>query len=688
MIFSYNWLQDYIKTKLPKPDKLAEVLTQQFTEVEGVKKSGNDFVLDIDVKPNRAGDCFSHLGIARECSAILGLKFKLPSFALKQDEKLNSKDFIEIQVQDKNACPRYAARVMTDVKVGSSPKWIQQRLKACGLQSINNIVDIVNYVMLETGQPLHAFDARKLKGNKIIVRFARKGEKITTLDEQKFILDKNVLVIADEKTAVAIAGIKGGKGPSIDKNTKTIVLESANFNSKIISRGSKILNLKTDASWRFEHGIDPNLAEIAINRTANLIQEIAGGKIAKGLIDFYPNKVKSKKILLKIDNVTKLLGVKIPEKTIIKILKSLEFNLSEIRSQSMLVEVPTFRLDVSAPEDLIEEIGRIYDYTKIPVILPKISLIPPEVNLRVFWEELAKDILKQSGFAETYNYCFINEKNKQLFGYKKQELLEIENPVSVEYQYLSPSLIPNLLEGVKNNFRYFNEIKTFEFGKIFSAKQAPKEALQAIETRSLVGLIAKKNNDETLFYELKGMVDTLLEKMGIAQVWYDEYEATPEQSKISVWNASKCAEIKIDSQEIGFLGEISSEILEALKIKGKVVLFDIDFEKLQKLCSEEHEFRPISPYPEAIRDLAILVPRNTKIAQVLNIISEKGNGLVRDVDLFDIYEGEELPQNKKNLAFHIIYQAEDRTLKAEEIDKVHKKIIKALEQNLEWEARK
>ena len=694
MLFSYNWLQDYIKEKLPKPGKLAELLTMHFAEVEEIKPRGKDFVLDIEIKPARAGDCFSHWGVARECAAVLNSKFQMPSTELMEEKKLKAKDFIKIEVKNKAICPRYTARVITEVKVGPSPQWLRKRLEVCGLQSINNVVDVTNFVMLETGQPLHAFDFDKLRSinskskmKKIIVRFAKKGERITTLDRQKFNLDKNILVIADEKGPIAIAGIKGGKEPEIDSKTKAVVLESANFNRIVIRQGSRALKLKTDASWRFEHGIDPNLTKTAIDRAAALIQEIAGGKVAQGLVDFYPQKARVKRIKLDLAYVEKLLGVKIPKKEIIRILKSLEFKVKSLNSKILEVEVPTFRLDVSIPEDLIEEVGRIYGYEKIPAIVPKASLLPPKRNLEIFWEEFSKDVLKEVGFSEVYNYSFINEKKAKIFGYTIKELLEIENPMSENQKYLSPSFIPNLLENVKENFKYFKEIRIFELGKMFKKLKTRSSKLEVVEKRALTGLIARKQGGDG-FYELKGAVDTLLEKIGIAKVWYDEYQPTPEKSKAAIWAPGKCAEIKVNHEEIGFLGEISPKVLEALKIKGKVVLFDFDFEKLQDLASQEREYRPISPYPAAVRDLAILVPREVKVAEVLKRIDEVGSNLVLDVDLFDLYEGEEIPEGKKNLAFHIIYQAEDRTLKAEEIDKIHKKIVRALEKNLGWEVRR
>ena len=675
MVFSYNWLQSFFQKKLPKPEKLAELLTMHSFEVGEVKKVGKDYILDIDVLPNRAPDCFSHLGIAREIAVITGLKYTGLTCVISEDKKIKAKDFVSVEVKNKLACPRYTARVITDVKVGPSPKWIQERLKICGLRPINNIVDIANYVMLETGQPLHAFDGEKLAEKKIIVRFAQNREKIVTLDEEKYDLSEDILVIADLKKPVAIAGVKGGKIPEIDKKTKIVVLESANFELRTIRRGSKKLGLITDASLRFEHGIDPNLTEFAINRAAYLIQEIAKGKIAQGLVDVYPKKVFPKRIRLDLDYVERLLGVKISHNEIKNILKRLGFKVDGVEPRQLSVEVPTRRLDISIPEDLIGEIGRIYGYQKIPSLFPTVALIPPKRNLEIFWEDNIKNILKEVGLTETYNYSFISEKEAKIFRYQPKDLIEVENPISIEQKYLRPSLIPNLLKNVQKNQKYFIDIKVFELGKIFQKPNIEKKALTVIITGDA-------------FYQSKGIVDLLLNKIGISNVWYDSYQPTPEESKISIWHLKKCAEIKVNHEEIGFLGEISPKILDDLKIDKKLVVFDIDFEKLIKLASEEHEYLPISRYPAAVRDLAVLVPRLVRVEEVLNKIEAAGGPLIRDIDLFDIYEGEEIPRGKKNLAFHIIYQSDVRTLSSKEIDEIQNKIIKALERDPEWQVRK
>jgi len=692
MVFSYNWLQSFFQKKLPKPEKLAELLTIKAFEVGEIKKIGGDYVLNIDVTPNRAGDCFSHTGIARELAAVVNLNYRSPTSIIKDYnpsstssrragpyKKLKAKEFVSVRVKNKMACPRYTARVVTDVKVGPSPKWIQERLKVCGLRPINNIVDIANYVMLETGQPLHAFDGQKLEDEKIVVRFAKKRERIVTLDEEKYDLNENILVIADAKEPVAIAGIKGGKIPEIDKKTKIIVLESANFDSRVVRRGSKKLGLITDASWRFEHGLDPNLTETAINRAVYLIQKIAGGKVATGTIDFYPKKVLPKRIKLDLDYAERLLGVRIPVAEIKNILKRLDFQLINFRNQSMMVGVPTKRLDVSLPEDLIEEIGRIYGYQKIKAAFPTATLIPPKRNIEIFWEDMTKNILKEAGFTEVYNYSFFGEKEAKIFGYEKKDLIELENPLSGEQKYLRASLIPNLLKNIEKNFRYFPEIKIFELGKTFHS--SPK--FGGGKKRALTGVITGD-----AFYQAKGVVDLLLNKLGISNICYDSWQPSPKQTKLSIWHPKKCAEIKIGGEKIGFLGEISPRVLHSLDFQGKVVLFDIDFEKLSKISSEEHEYRPISKFPAAVRDIAILVPRQIRVEEVLNKVEAAGGRLIRDIDLFDIYEGEEIPGGKKNLAFHLIYQSGDRTLSSKEIDQIQNKIILVLEKEIGWEVRK
>lgn len=686
MLFSYNWLKEYIKGKLPKAEKLSHYLTMRAFEISDVfkiknQKSNLDFLLDIDVLPNRAPDCFSHLGIAREICAILNLKFTPPKFKLKEIKE-KSKDFIKISVKNKEDCLRYTARVIKNVKIGPSPEKIKERLKILGLNSINNVVDILNYVMLETGQPLHAFDLDKIEGREIIVRKARNGEKIETLDGKKYILTNKILIIADKKDPLAIAGIKGGKKAEITSKTKNIVIESANFNPLSIRKARQILNLQTDASLRFEHGIDINLTEKAIDRAVYLIKKYCEGEILEGKLDLIFQKYLPKILRLNFEKLEKLCGIKIPKNEILRIFKKLEFEILKKDNKGISLKIPTFRKDIEIEEDLIEEVVRIWGLEKIPEKLPSFLLLPPERNDNIFWENTIKDFLKEMKFVEVYNYSFFGEAEFKLF--PSEKIIEVKNPQSEKFKYLRCSLIPNLLKNIKENLKYFDEVKIFELGKIFL-----KEKDKILEKRMLSGvLVEKRAKKEDLFYEGKGVLDSLFEKLGIPQHFYDEYEVSPQDSPFSLWNLNNCAEIKIDNEEIGFLGEINKKILEKFDISENVIVFDIDFEKLQKKALEEVEYRPISSFPAAIRDIAILVPTETKVIELLNVINSVGGELIRDVDLFDLYEGEPLPEGKKNVAFHIIYQAKDRTLTSKEIDELHQKIIKAIEKNPNWEVRK
>ncbi|MDO8264987.1 MAG: phenylalanine--tRNA ligase subunit beta [Candidatus Parcubacteria bacterium] len=643
----------------------------QFAEVEEVKKEGKDFSMDIDIRPNRAKDCLSHKGVAREIGAILNLKLK-PEIIKIKETKENAEKLFKVLVKDKKACPRYNARLVKNVKVSKSPEWIQERLKSCGLRPINNIVDATNYIMLETGQPLHVFDMDKIAGREIIVRKAKMGEKITSLDNEKYDLDGNILIIADRESPLAIAGIKGGKKAEIDSKTKEIVLEAANFNQQSVRYASKQIGLKTDSSLRFEHGIDPNITKISINKAAYLIQEIAGGEVYAGIIDVYPKKISPKKINLDLDYINSLLGVKVSRAETENILKRLEFITKRIPGNKLKVTVPTFRLDVSIQEDIIEDIGRIFGYLKVPSIFPLAEIAPPKRNNEVFWEDFTRDVLKEAGFNETINYSFISQKDLEIFGLVgDSDILELENPLSTDFKYLRPSLIPNILKNIEKNQKTFKNIKIFEFGKVFRSPRT--------ETKMIAGAVIGSD-----FYEVKGAVEFLFNKSGIKGAEYKNCKAT--EKGIFIPEAS--SEIVINGDQIGFLGEISQQILKKLKIDGKVVAFDLNFEKLVKLSSEQREYSPIPKYPPALRDLAVLVPKTVTVKEVADKIRNSGKPLAGNVELFDFYEGKELPQGMKNLAFRVIYQSEEKTLNAGEIDQAHRKIIDSLEKESGWQVRK
>jgi phenylalanyl-tRNA synthetase beta chain len=701
MKISYNWLQSFFNRKLPTPVELADLLTMHSFEAESVEKTRRDWILEIDVLPNRAHDCLSHWGIAREIAAIIGVrplerdKSSKGKASLKESKSQKIADFLKVEVKDKELCPRYCARAMVNIKVGPSPQWLKERLEAIGQKSINNVVDATNYVMFELGQPLHAFDADKLVANNkqltIVVRQAKKSERITTLEDEEYELEPSILVIADTTNPLAIAGIKGGKKAEISQMTKNIILEAANFSPAGIRQTSKKLGLRTESSMRFEHGLDLNLASQAIDRVAGLIQELAGGEVIRGIVDVYPRKARSKKIKLEVERVKRLLGVDISVREIKSILERLGFDIGTVlEEQSLAVTVPTWRMDISIPEDLIEEIGRFYGYEKIPAQLPTATLIPPVRNESLIYENKVRDILTGVGFNEVYNYSFISEKDVSCFGFQIPDLMELENPVSREQKYLRPSLIPNLLKNVRDNLRYFDEIRLFEIGKVFQ-RTANSQQLTVNEEKKLGAVMVLKGQPQKAqeFYRLKGVADSLLNKLRISDIWYDDIPETCSLKTVTqVFHSARKAEIKVGNELIGWLGEINPEILEKLDIKSRMAAFELDFEKLVQLATEERIYMPPLKYPAVVRDIAILVEPGTKVVEVLNLINAAGGSLVRDIDLFDIYEGEGIPEGKKNLAFHIIYQADDHTLTDKEVDQIHSKIVWVLENEGGWEVRR
>jgi len=677
MKFSYNWLKEYLP-KLPKPEKLAEILTIKSFEVEKIEKAGNDYVLDIKLLANRFSDASGHLGLAREIGAVFNLKIKEPAVKIKEaSEKASS--YLMVKINDHNDCPRYSARVMTEIKVDSSPQWLRDRLVTCGLQSINNIVDASNYVMLETGQPLHCFDYDKIADQNIkpiIVRRSHNQETIETLDDKIYDLNPEVLLISDLKKPLAIAGIKGGKSTGISPETKTIVIESANFDPALIHRVSKYLNLVSDASVRFEHKVDQNLTEIALNRLASLIQELAGGKIMKGIIDVYPKKNAKKALGFDLKKFENFAGVKIPSGQIKNIFERLHFKIIRQQKNNLILEIPSWRLDIERFEDLTEEILRIYDYNKIPEIPPVGILALAPKNEEVGWRRRIKKTLATLGLNEVYNYSFISQADLTNFDLKPEQTIQIANPISSEFAFLRPTLIINLLKNSASNFRFYNEVKVFELAKVFQ-----KSALNPYEEWRLAGLISHKDKKSHPFLELKGAVEKMFEAFGFWDLDFQDLRQNP-------WLiAGRAAEIKVDDESLGFIGEINPVLAQKYNEGYPAVIFEMDLAKIIKSIKEELEYEPLAKFPAVIRDISLLVDNETRVSEILNVIYESETKTLRDVDLFDMYEGEKLGPDKKSLSFHLIFQADDHTLTNEEIGKSLEKIISNLKSQLNAEIR-
>jgi phenylalanyl-tRNA synthetase beta chain len=666
MRFSYNFLQSFFEKKLPPAEKLAELLMMHFFEVEDVEKNDNDVVLDIDILSSRAGDCLSHIGVAREIAAITGMKIKNDEIKFKENgENINDK----IRVDVKAACSRYTLKEVTDVKIGDSPQYIQKILKACGINPINNVVDIANYVMIETGQPLHVFDSDKLEGDKIFVRYAKKREKIVTLDEKRHELQENILVISDEVSAVGIAGIKGGIVAEVDKNTKNIYIEAANFDPVTIRRGAHTLKIRTDASLRFEHGISAELTEIAINKASLMISDIAKGNVTRGVVDYYPEKEKERNIIFNISDVRKVLGEDISLKETERILKSLSFKVQRNKG-SFSANVPYFRTDVFIKEDVIEEIGRIYGYDQIEAKEPIDSIIPKEQSKGFLVVNIVRDIWQSFGFYETYNYSFINEETSLKF--EKKNLIEMEKPVSLEFKYLRPSLIPGLLKNLSENRKNYEKINLFEIGSIFyKSEEGTKE-------ERVLSLISSSED----FYQLKGKINLFLGKMSLSNISYHQ------KGKKELFHDKKTGEIFFEKERIGFLGEVSEEIKKEMKIKENILIAEINLEKIIEMYKEIKNYEPILKFPPSVRDLAVLIPDKTPYKDVFEKIKREGGSLLKEVSLFDFYKGKEVPEGMKSFAFRLIFQAKNKTLSSEEVSVVFEKIINALEEFSEYKVRK
>ncbi len=661
MKFSYNWLNSFFESDLPEPEKLADKLMMRFFEVEKVEDMGGDTLIDIDILPNRASDCFSHMGVAREIAAIYGLDLIKPEDGINVVSD-SIADLVNLNVQN-NSTPRYILRGIKDVKVGETPAFIRERLEVCGLQSVNNIVDITNYVMLETGQPLHAFDGHKV-GDKIEVRRGRQDEKIKTLDGKEKKLDNSILVITNGKAPLGLAGIKGGEGPEVDRGTSLIYLEAANFDGRLIRKASQKLKLRTDASSRFSHGLDPELAEEASKRAIHLMEKYADGKPLSEVVDFYPESVNPKIINLSVKNTQSLLGVNISSREVKSILSKLDFNIKKGNNDQLEVEIPTRRRDVSIEEDLIEEVGRLYGYENIEPVRPQAEVTTPKTNYSFFWGDRTREVLKGVGFYESYNYTFINQKVKDIFNY--DNLIEMKNPVSSEYKYLRPELIPHLLANVRENEKRVKDVKVFEVGKAFPD-----------EERVVIGGIANSLN----FRQLKGVVDLLIENFGVDSFSYKN--CAPGN-----WHTGRAAKIIISGEEVGVLGEVSPELLKEERVESKPLAFQVDMDKMIVLAADKKEYKKISKFPTAVKDLSVLVPTEVRYEEVLDVVKGAAGKLLTETDLFDIYKGDGIPENTKNLGLRFFFQAEDKTLSNEEINDLLEKIISSLEAKSGWKVRK
>lgn len=678
MKFSYNWLKELAQFK-ESPQKLADLLTLYAFEVESVAKTGKDYVLDIAVqKSNRAADASGHIGLAREIFAVLNSRFQIPD-SKKLVEKKFGKKLLDVKIENADDCRRYIGVVMHGVAVKESPQRIRERLLACGLNPINNLVDAANYVMLETGQPVHVFDFDALAGKQIVVRRAKKNESLKTLDGDMLKLSPDILVIADGKQPVAIAGMKGGFDSGVSTRTKTIVLEAANFDPALVRRASRLLNLKTDASFRFEHNVDPNLAETAAQRFVELVAQCAGGTVS-GVTDIYPKKNVPQKIFLSHAYVKNLIGEELASRRIEEILKRLGFVMAQKRKDGWVVAVPTVRRDILSPEDVIEEIARLYGYEHILPRSPEALLFPAYPNDELLWEDAIRDFFKGAGLSEAYTYIFTGEKEIGDCEDTPSGYLELENPTSPETRYLVKHSLFKYARLLEQNLRHADDVRLFAITKDFEWRIHKIE-----ERKELIVAFARKKKDDTPFFELKGIVENLFQSLGITDYEFISGFAAHGAQRL-YYHPYRWIEIKIGDDAIGIMGELHPAIAENIKLKSKAAFLHLNFEKLWRAAESEHEYRPISKYPAVVRDIALLVPHGEKIEKIQNVIEASGGDLLQDVDLFDYFEGFDRIKERMSVAFHLVFQSDERTLTEKEIDAVMKKINEAVKEK-QWAVR-
>jgi len=681
MKYSYTWLKQLSGTK-KKPKELADLLTMRAFELEDMKTEGKETQLEFSILPNRGHDALSHIGMAREICAVEGRKFFL-RFDLRAPLRSNLRKTLKVEVKDsprsssggvgKKLCPRYIGAVIENIKVAASPKWIQERLLVSGVKPINNIVDITNYVMLETGQPLHAFDKSKTTGN-IIVRKAKKGEKIKLLDEKVYDLNENNLIIADFEKALALAGVMGGFDSSITAKTTSIILESANFNSTSIRKTRSALNIVTESSHRFEREIDPNLAEIAMGQAIELIKKVCGKNVdITALADVYPKKIKPWRIKLDTDYVNRLLGEKIAVSKMKNILENLGMKVAS--GKNMLnCEIPTRRIDLKNQEDLIEEIGRIYGYENIKEQTLVVEVKTPPQNVKRDFENELRDIMTGFGFSEVMNYSFYGKEDVEKCNTKEEDHIEVSNPLSLEQQYLRRSLVSNILKNVDLNLKNFPKVKIFEIGKKFCNDKG-----KFSEGTILFGAFADVSVKDLLFFEIKGKVQSLLDKIAVKNI---EYIALGSEYKF--WHPSRAAKIIHSGKKIGRIGEINPQILAKYGIKQRVAVFGLKIEELIKISDQEKQYELINKFPSVKRDVSMFISDDVKYADIERKIYSIGGKLALGVELFDIFE----KADEKSLALRIEIGLKEKTLTSEEIDAVMKRIILALEKDLKVKVRK
>lgn len=638
----------------------------------------DDEVLDIAVTPNRS-DCLSILGVAREVAAICGKPLRYPTVSVMESgppiAALSS-----VTVEDPAGCPRYAARIVRNVTVGPSPAWLRARLEAVGLRSINNLVDVTNYILMELGQPLHAFDFDRLRERRIVVRRATAGERFTTLDGVERPLFDDTLLICDGRGPVAIAGIMGGLDSEITSETTHVLIESAYFEPRGIRRSSKKLNLRSESSYRFERGIDPEGVIRALDRAAQLMQELGGGEIAAGRIDVYPNPIISPVLTLEVERTNRFLSLALPADEMADALRAIELPVAVLDANRLEVSVPSFRPDLTRQVDLAEEVARLIGYDRIPVTYPAASLVAEPADPHLGLRQEMKEVLQGAGFYEVLNYSFIAYDALRKLGFEQDDPrmhpVRVLNPLSEDQGVMRTTLVPSLLQTASQNFDHGNEdLRIFELSKVFLPKL--EEPLPE-EAHHLVGLMTGKWSPQTLFGELgeigyadlKGVVEELLALCYFQEVTLAADKVPPYLDPVHA------AVIIVNGERVGALGKSHPKTEEAFALKKSVYLFELDFEKVFRLRGRRPLYQSLPRFPSVSRDMALIMSEAVPVQEVVHFVGELQEPLLEQVEIFDIYRHQQLGRDKKSVGYRLVYRSPERSLTDAEVNELHDRLVK------------
>jgi phenylalanyl-tRNA synthetase beta chain len=663
-------------------------LDQNFAKALGL----DDVLIEVDLTPNRP-DCASVIGIAREIAGIMGKKIKPPDISHSVEPEDPEIEF-SVKIDAPEDCPRYAAKLLKNITIAPSPWWLQRRLTIVGLRPINNIVDITNLVMLEYGQPLHAFDYHEISDGKIVVRRAEEGEKFTTLDGNERELDSEMLLICDGKRPVAVAGVMGGLNSEVSDSTTEVLLESACFNPVSIRRTARKLKMGTDASYRFERGVDPGGTRNAMERAIQLMVDIAGATPAPGVVDNCVGIQPPPILNLRVQRTCDLLGMSFSSEEIADKLRSIEMKVEIKDAETLLVEPPSFRVDIEREIDLVEEIARLVGFNNIPSTLPIVPMSFPETSRARELRHRIASLLVSQGFSEAVNYSFISEKHFDKLNlsedHRSRKTVKLLNPLTEDQAAMRTMLLPGLLENVLRNVnRQVTEIRLFETGKIFLPQYGSSEtAAQPHEETHVAGVLSGRRNPDSSvlyfgtsvsdMYDVKGAVENILRELRLNDIIFKAVDSS--EAAVSYAEGGTLLELSSDDLVLGYLGKADTDVLKAFGIRQDVFFFDLNLDAMAVLTAKPKEFSPLPKYPAVRWDIAMLVPENAAVGDILQAVSGCGEKLVENVEIFDVYRGKSIENEKKSVALSVTYRSEKETLDDSMVDAVHQRIIKLIEE--------